>query len=320
MNSPVLKVLSELLPGVSQGELPRGDRMLRWVEAGSGGPVVIMDAALGEPGTLAWAGVMPGIARHGRVIAYDRAGVGLSDPASPLTLDTEIGDLAALAAHAGGGCILVGHSWSGLLAQLVAILTPELVAGLVLVDSAEETYWAWLPAQARQQTYDVAAALLDKYSRGEHGDMIRETFGQFADQLTSDAGLRTRILDAYVACYSERSQIEVISAEFEVLWASIPEITRIRTEGTLPDVPVAVLSATEGTPADHRKRWTELHAELAASVPRGRHVILPGVDHAINHGGADAVAEAIEGVRAALESNANPPAGLPSRSASAKQR
>ena len=300
MDSPVYQVLRELVPGVTEGELPRGGRMLRWVEAGSGGPVVIMDAALGEPGTMAWAGVIPKIARHGRVIAYDRAGVGLSDPASPLTLDTSVGDLAALAAHAGGGCVLVGHSWSGLLAQLVALQAPDLVAGLVLVDSAEEIYWAWLPAEARQQAYDVGSALLDKHSRGEHGDMIGEFFEQFAKRLTDDTGLQTRILDAYVACYSKRSQVEMIRAEFELSWASVPEITRIRTRGHLPDVPVVVLSATEGVPEDHRKKWTELHAELAASVPQGRHVILPGVDHAVNQSGADAVAEAIESVRAAL--------------------
>ena len=131
VDGPVLQVLGEFVPGVAVGQLSRGGRMLRWAEAGSGSPVVIMDAALGEPGTMAWAAVMPRIARQGRVMAYDRAGLGLSDPADPLTLDTSVGDLAALAAHAGSGCILVGHSWSGLLAQLVALRTPELVAGLV---------------------------------------------------------------------------------------------------------------------------------------------------------------------------------------------
>jgi pimeloyl-ACP methyl ester carboxylesterase len=296
VDSPVLQVLSEFVPGVTEGELSRGDRMLRWVEAGSGSPVVIMDAALGEPGTMAWAAVMPRIAQHRRVIAYDRAGLGLSDPAEPLTLDTSIGDLAALAAHAGGSCILVGHSWSGLLAQLVALQTPELVAGLVLVDSAEETYWESLPAEIRQQSYDVGDVLLDKHSRGEHGDLIRGAFQRFAKLLTEDPGQQARILDAYVACYSKRSQVEAFPAEFRLFDASIPEIHRIRTEGVLPDVPIVVLSATEGAREDHRKAWTKLHAELAASVPRGRHVILADTDHAVNQAGPGAVTEAIESV------------------------
>jgi len=296
VDSPVLQVLSEFVPGLTEGELSRGGRMLRWVEAGSGSPVVIMDAALGEPGTMAWAAVMPRIAQHRRVIAYDRAGLGLSDPADPLTLDTSIGDLAALAAHAGGGCILVGHSWSGLLAQLVALQTPELVAGLVLVDSAEETYWESLPTEIRQQSYDVGAVLLDKHSRGEHGDLIRDAFQRFAKLLTEDPGQQARILDAYVACYSKRSQVEAFPAEFRLFDASIPEIHRIRAEGALPDVPIVVLSATEGAREDHRKAWTKLHAELAASVPRGRHVILADTDHAVNQAGPGAVAEAIESV------------------------
>jgi hypothetical protein len=75
--------------------------MLRWVEAGTGQPTVVLDAALGEPGTLAWAGVLPEVAQRTRRIACDRAGIGTSDPAEPLTLDTEIADLAAIASHAG---------------------------------------------------------------------------------------------------------------------------------------------------------------------------------------------------------------------------
>lgn len=119
MDDIVVKVLSELVPGgVGRGELRRGNRALRWVEAGSGAPTVVFDAALGEPGSLAWAGILPTVAEHMRVIAY---GVGASDSVSPLTVEGEVADLAALITQAGEGrCVLAGHSWGGLLAQLVA--------------------------------------------------------------------------------------------------------------------------------------------------------------------------------------------------------
>jgi regulator of extracellular matrix RemA (YlzA/DUF370 family) len=61
-----------------------------------------------------------------------------------------------------------------------------------------------------------------------------------------------------------------------------------------------VLSATEGPLEEEiRKTWTKLHAELAASVPRGRHVIVADSDHALNQVAPDAVAEAIESVSGA---------------------
>ena len=81
MNDPVIQLLRDLVgDGVRRGELARNGRAIRWAEAGAGRPVVVLDAALGEPGTLAWAGVMPLVAPTARVVAYDRAGIGLSDP------------------------------------------------------------------------------------------------------------------------------------------------------------------------------------------------------------------------------------------------
>jgi hypothetical protein len=54
MDDLVVRVLSRLVDGgVRRGELGRDGRALRWAEAGSGVPAVVLDAALGEPGSLA---------------------------------------------------------------------------------------------------------------------------------------------------------------------------------------------------------------------------------------------------------------------------
>jgi hypothetical protein len=64
----VLRALRPLMPaGVERGEVRREGRVIRWVESGRGEPVVILDAAAAEPGSLAWAGVMPLVAAHTRV-------------------------------------------------------------------------------------------------------------------------------------------------------------------------------------------------------------------------------------------------------------
>lgn len=300
MGNPVMLAMTGLVPGARAGELPRDGRRLRWAQAGEGGPTVVLDAALGEPGSLAWAGVMAKIAPSSLTVAYDRAGLGMSESASPLTLETSLGDLEALAEQVGNdGCVLVGHSWSGLLAQLVALRRPDLIAGLVLVDSAEELYWASLPAEIHQQNDDLAAELQGRLAAGTLAEFIRDTFERHARQLTEDPGLQELVLQAYEGCYATRAQIDTFPAEFTVLNSSIQAITELRS-APLPDVPMVVLSATEGARPDHRAAWTSLHAKLAASVPRGQHIVLPDTDHAVNQSRPQAVVAAIESVLAAL--------------------
>lgn len=65
----VVKALRELIPaGATRGELDRGGRTLRWVEAGAGSTTAVLDTASGTPG-LTWAPVLPVLAKHSRETA-----------------------------------------------------------------------------------------------------------------------------------------------------------------------------------------------------------------------------------------------------------
>lgn len=119
-----------------------GGRRLHFVRAGPeqhGRPLVLLEA--GAFGFSAdWAAVQAGLARRDFAsIAYDRAGLGLSDP-GPLPRDGEaIGDdvealLDCLAPT--GPLILCGHSMAGLHVHRLAARRRERVVGLVLVDAA----------------------------------------------------------------------------------------------------------------------------------------------------------------------------------------
>ncbi len=280
--------------------------MLRWVQAGSGEPAVILSAALAEPGTLVWASVLPEVARHTRVIAYDRAGIGTSDPATPLTLDSQVADLIALAAQAGGGCVLTGHSWGGMLVQLAALQRPDLVSGLVLADPSDETYSLSLPAQLRAEAEQIWTRLEELYARGEQASMTTEAFEGFARRQASSPELQSLIIDAFVACYQSRFQIDMVRLENELFTSSIPLISAARDAIDLPDVPLVVLSATRtdgDLPADYRRRFTQLHAELAAAVPGGRHILVPDTGHAINEEQPQAITDAIMSVISQVREN-----------------
>jgi pimeloyl-ACP methyl ester carboxylesterase len=121
-------------------------RVVRRVEAGAGEPAVVLEAGMNN-GAAAWERVMPLLAQHVRVAAYDRAGLGGSAPAPGLpVLDRQIDDLASVITGLGAGpCVLAGHSWGGMLIQFLAFRRPDLVAGLVLVDPGHEEMENGLP-------------------------------------------------------------------------------------------------------------------------------------------------------------------------------
>lgn len=127
-----------------------GRRVVRRVEAGAGEPAVVLEAGLNN-GAASWQRVMPLLAPHVRVVAYDRAGIGGSAPAPGLaTIDRQIDDLVSvITGLATGPCVLAGHSWGGILVQLLAFRRPDLVAGLVLVDPGHEEMESLLPPPAR---------------------------------------------------------------------------------------------------------------------------------------------------------------------------
>jgi pimeloyl-ACP methyl ester carboxylesterase len=97
------------------------------VEAGAGEPAIVLEAGPGN-GAASRQRVMPLLAPHVRVAAYDRAGIGDSAPAPGLvTTGRQIDDLASvITGLAAGPCVLVGHSWGAILVQLLALRRPDL--------------------------------------------------------------------------------------------------------------------------------------------------------------------------------------------------
>jgi pimeloyl-ACP methyl ester carboxylesterase len=120
------------------------------VEAGAGKPTVVLEAGMNN-GAAAWRRVMPLLSPHVRAVAYDRAGIGDSaPPPGGVTVNGQLDDLASVITGQGGEpCVLAGHSWGGVLVQLLAFRRPDLVSGLVLVDPGHEEIEAGLPLTLR---------------------------------------------------------------------------------------------------------------------------------------------------------------------------
>ena len=104
---------------------------------GSGQPLVLLESGL-SGWSQDWALVQPELAKFTTVCSYDRAGYAWSDDApEPRTGLLAVQDLRTMLRAAGlqGPMVVVGHSWGGMLAQMLAQTNSEEVAGLVLVDA-----------------------------------------------------------------------------------------------------------------------------------------------------------------------------------------
>jgi pimeloyl-ACP methyl ester carboxylesterase len=101
-------------------------------------PAVVLEAPLARPSTI-WKPVIRALrdeVSDQRVCTYDRAQLGRSERVGRHTIDDSVADLHALIADGidAGPVVLVGYSYGGLIARLLAAGHPDDVAALVLVD------------------------------------------------------------------------------------------------------------------------------------------------------------------------------------------
>lgn len=118
-----------------------GDHKLHLLCKGNDAPTVVIEQGAGEPSWLWWP-VQDQVAKFASVCTYDRAGYGWSQsvPAGR-TIAQRAEELHALLCNAGmpGPYILVAHSYGGLIVRYFARKYSDQTAGLVFVDTPDET-------------------------------------------------------------------------------------------------------------------------------------------------------------------------------------
>lgn len=103
---------------------------------GTGDPVILIHGLGGSH--VNWISIAESMREHGRVVAPDLIGFGLTPPKGRRTNLEANADLIVDLIHRMGSrpALLVGNSMGGLLSMMVASSNPELVRGVVLLDPA----------------------------------------------------------------------------------------------------------------------------------------------------------------------------------------
>ncbi|MGO8758908.1 MAG: alpha/beta fold hydrolase [Terracidiphilus sp.] len=122
-------------------------------EMGLGEPTVLFEAGIGAT-HLNWRSVQEATAQFTATVSYDRGGLGWSSRCrTPRTPGNIAAELHQMLERAGlkPPYILVGHSFGGLVMRRYALLYPEEVSGVVLVDPMRCEEWPPLNPSKQSQ-------------------------------------------------------------------------------------------------------------------------------------------------------------------------
>src|SRR6185503_898665 len=242
---------------------------------GEGSPTVVLDAGLGGS-SLDWSLVLSELGRTTRVCAYDRAGMGWSDPGpQPRTPGQIARELHTLLTNAGiaGPYVLVGHSLAGKNVRMFALKHPDQVAGMVLVDARSE-YVDANTSPAELQTFQRAlAAQASQYRLARSVGLIRLIGASLWGGPAMPRATRT---EGMLLSTSQRG-VDATTAEGLERAA---DDTELQAASALGDRPLIVLASEQNMNAN--PYWAEAQRRLAALSTNGRLIVPAGSGHAIH--------------------------------------
>jgi pimeloyl-ACP methyl ester carboxylesterase len=295
-----------------------GGRKMNLFCMGKGSHTVIFDAG-GADWSVIWALVQPGGAAHARACSYDRAGMGYSDPSdeprSPIHIVEDLHTLIH-AAKIDAPVVLVGHSLGGFNMKLYATLYPKDVAGLVLVDPAEDrevarTHNALLAKFGATATAEHELQVLTKDDNEECAAAARvhdldpksDLYKKCTDPAWKQMGptiaaerQKIQVKRAYQAAQASESAYDVYNDT-----GSDGVYSNLFSKHALGDKPLIVLTASAYNLKNpmaplNKFAWDLLHEQTAALSTRGANRIVPESTHNIQMDHPQVVIDAISEV------------------------
>jgi pimeloyl-ACP methyl ester carboxylesterase len=233
-------------------------------------PTVVLEAGMASM-SANWAWVQDELSKESRVVSYDRAGLGWSDPGTG-RFDAATSAAELHTALEAAGCrppyVLAGHSYGGLVVRMFADLHPGEVVGMVLVDSSHPRQWSAIPASRDGRTVawaNRATALLA-------GVGLLRLFRAERPYITGLPARQYAEMRAYLA----RPQGWRIGANGLIAWArkSRDQVDATRSLG---DLPLVVLSVTEQD--RYGETLTRLQDDLVSLSTDSRHITVAGATH-----------------------------------------
>ena len=262
---------------------------LHFQDMGEGSPTIVLESGL-MSSVLTWQKLQPELAKIARVVSYDRAGMGWSDPGpEPRNADRIVSELRDFLRRAEipPPYVLVGHSFGGLTMPLFAARHADEVLGVVLVDPVAPAEWH-PPSERDLHRANIGSKVCRRAAVVAYTGLLRliaslvqagakrsanRLIGAISKGAPSDSNT-TESPWFWNLPVSERAMAPVfwIQPKFCRTIASqlerLPEsAAQVAGAGPL-DKPLVVISAGNALP-----QRSAAHAAIAAQSPNGRHVV-----------------------------------------------
>lgn len=296
------------------GRLGRvGRHRLHYRSQGSGTPAVVLEAGIAAS-SLSWSRVQPEVARVTLVCSYDRAGLAWSESSgASRTMPALVSELRLLLQQAGipPPCVLVGHSFGGIIIRALARAHPDEIAGLVFVDTLHPEEWC--EPSSHQRSLLRGGVFLSRVGAVlAHVGVVRLCLSLLSGGAPRAPRQFSRIFGPTAAALLERIVGEVQKLPPDVLpsvqahWSSprafhsmkqhlvaLPVCSADVASGTdaFGDKPIVVLSAGRRDP-----RWLAADAALARASSKGRHLVSSRSGHWVHLDDPELVVRAIRDV------------------------
>ena len=274
-----------------------GRRLHLYCKGAVSGPSVVIEQGAGSPSILWWP-IQDRIAAVARACTYDRAGYQWSDNARRTrSLAARVDDLHAVLMRGAvpGPYVLVGHSYGGPVIRCFARRYPELVAGMVLVDTPEEgvifrASYKRYAAQLRAFAWVLEAAA--------RLGLVRLALRWMTD-LPDGLGKQ-----AFAALKANLARADFFRAMADDP-VSLGNADGFGGAGEWPLVVITHGVAFPGPAAVLEDGWAEGQARLAQLSPQGRLTVARESNHMVHADQPAVVIDAILSVIAAVKGEAN---------------
>jgi pimeloyl-ACP methyl ester carboxylesterase len=260
---------------------------LHYIDRGLGTPVVLLHGTMVRLEDLVASGLVDQLARHHRVVAFDRPGFGYSErPRDRLwTADAQAALIQSALTRLGvQSPTVVAHSWGTMVAAALALREDSDVRKLVLLSGyyfpqprldAMIASPAATPILGDAMRYTVSALT----ARAMLGRAVR---AMFAPAPVPDDYVRTLSREMLVRPYQLRATAE----EAAFLLPSAASLAKRYASIRVPTLIVAGEDDKVIDPAKHSRR-------LASEIPGAELRMLPGVGHMVHFASTGEIVEAV---------------------------